>query len=82
MKDCIQDFVDSWHKYDAGNESLSWPDRFDDAGYYRAEWGSGTWGQIHEWCKEKFGPRHYAWAGSTFWFETEQDAIMFILKWS
>jgi hypothetical protein len=29
------------------------------------------------------GHQHYAWTGtSTFWFETERDAIMFALRWS
>jgi hypothetical protein len=38
------------------------------------------WGEIHAWCNEHFGNR-YTWNGNTFWFEKEQDAILFKLKW-
>lgn len=33
------------------------------------------------WCDEQLGEEHYAWTGSNFWFETENDAIMFALRW-
>jgi hypothetical protein len=37
--------------------------------------------ECYDWCGEQFGPEHFAWTGSKFWFETESDAIMFALRW-
>lgn len=34
-----------------------------------------------DWCTEQFGIDHYVWTGLNFWFETEQDAIMFALRY-
>lgn len=73
----------------------TWKDRRDNetdfvrlarAGFYSATLGSGaqgtSWREIHEWCRAQFGNEHYTWTGSTFWFETEQDAVLFNLRWS
>jgi hypothetical protein len=88
-KDCIKDFVNAWKKYDLNDGSSEniihqWGNRFKDAGYYPVEVNRfyTAWYEIHLWCREKFGEQHYAWAGSTFWFEAEEDAIMFTLRWS
>lgn len=84
-KDCILDFCEGWKDYDTGfDPSLpSWSSRFRDAGYYQAELKHfHLWNETHKWCRENFGERHYAWAGNTFWFENEKDAVLFILKWS
>ena len=37
--------------------------------------------ECYDWCGEQFGPEHFAWTGSKFWFETESDAIIFTLRW-
>jgi hypothetical protein len=37
---------------------------------------------MHHWCEQQFGKDHYAWTGSTFWFETEKDATLFGLRWA
>ena len=42
----------------------------------------GEWQQIHAWCREHVGEKHYSWTGSTFWFESEQDAALFALRWA
>jgi len=71
------------------NESVIqpfWNTRFQDAGYYSAEPSResirGYWQEMHRWCEEQFSPDHYAWTGSTFWFETERNALLFSLKWA
>jgi hypothetical protein len=37
---------------------------------------------MHHWCEQQFGKDHYAWTGSTFWFETKKDATLFGLRWA
>jgi hypothetical protein len=93
-KDCIHDFIHAWKQWDQakdqGQEGEStrplWNVRFQDAGYYSAEPSRDSirdyWQEIHRWCEQQFDTEHYAWTGSTFWFETEQAAIMFTLRWS
>jgi hypothetical protein len=85
-KDCIQDFIAAWKQYDTSTmkyQTPYWNGRFKDAGYYPVDVSNSmyNWSSIHAWCEEKFTKNHYAWAGSTFWFESEQDAIMFTLRW-
>jgi hypothetical protein len=92
MKDCIQDFVESWKGYDSnikGNLQLpncpkNWESRLRDAGYYRAMYaGYGQkWPDVHKWCEEHVGKKHYAWTGFTFWFDSEKNAILFALRWA
>jgi len=39
------------------------------------------WPDVHKWCEWQFGRDHYVWIGNIFWFETEQDQILFMLTW-
>ena len=91
IKDCIQDFIDSWKVYDKQqNYNPSqvyppWTKRFVDNGYYSVSLSGNAlennWQEVHKWCEDQFGGRHYAWTGSVFWFETEKDANWFTLRW-
>jgi hypothetical protein len=90
-KDNIQDFVAAWAAYDEGNGGAApyvagqWVSRFREAGYYSVPAGlkgvQQEWQNMHSWCKEQFGSNHYTWTGSTFWFETEEHAVLFALRW-
>jgi hypothetical protein len=85
-RDSIRDFIAAWQQYDLERNfsGISWNIRFREAGYYRSElrnFGSWSYVQVHQWCREKFGDR-YAQAGNIFWFDNEQDCIMFTLRWS
>jgi hypothetical protein len=40
-----------------------------------------NWPNVHKWCEWQFGSEHYVWTGSTFWFETEQAQLLFMLTW-
>ena len=87
MKDCIRDFVESWRPYD-GPRSLTipvWSTRFQDAGYFSVPLTDNNrihqWQDVHRWCEHEFGERHYTWTGSIFWFETEEAAAWFALRW-
>ena len=91
MKDCIRDFIDSWKVYDKENYDPSqvyppWTKRFVDCGYYSVSLSGknfieNNWQDVHRWCEHEFGERHYTWTGSIFWFETEEAAAWFALKW-
>ena len=90
-KDCIHDFIEAWKAWDLTQRPKStqtrlWSLRFRDAGYYRVEPSSGSvthnWQEMHSWCEEHIGARHYAWAGGTFWFESDRAAVLFALRWA
>ena len=84
MKDCIRDFIDSWKKWDDPNSPfLHWDRRFRDAGYHSAILSDTTcWDLARKWCQDAFGEQHFAWTGlKTFWFEQEDHAVLFRLRW-
>jgi hypothetical protein len=88
-KDCIGDFVQAWKDWDIAqhNNCPMWHTRFAEAGYYRAIASETStryrWRDLLVWCHEQLGGDHYFWSGDNiFWFESEQDAMLFILKWS
>jgi len=89
-KDCITEFIQAWKSWDRTQKAkeivANWNIRFAEAGYYRAVPSRASvqhhWHDMHVWCQEQFTPEHYAWAGDTFWFESDQDAMLFILRWS
>lgn len=59
-----------------------WNAVFHSGGYYLVNPNTTPrWEEIHRWCVENLGDNRYAWNGNNFWFETEQDAIMFTLRW-
>lgn len=85
-KDSIRDFVAAWTVYDVAQGSPGlWASRFREAGYYSVPAGlkgvQQEWQSIHNWCEKQFGSNHYTWTGSTFWFETEEHAVLFALRW-
>jgi hypothetical protein len=92
--DCILDFITAWKEWDLtedqgrNGESTRpfWNLRLQDAGYYGIEATREAirdhWQVMHHWCEQQFGKDHYAWTGSTFWFETEKDATLFGLRWA
>jgi hypothetical protein len=60
---------------------LDWNSTLEDQGFHSVKvspWNN----EVYEWCTEQYGIEHFAWTGSKFFFETEQDAIMFTLRWS
>ena len=87
MKDNIKDFVESWKKYDqvsdrTGLPPTDWHHRFKEAGYHSVSLNSLTeWQAIHTWCTRQVGKEHYAWTGQIFWFETQEAANWFTLRW-
>lgn len=90
VKDCIQDFIESWKVYDKQFYNPSqvytpWTKRFVDCGYYSVPLTGNAigydWQDVHQWCEQQFGERHYAWTGNIFWFETEEAAAWFALRW-
>lgn len=68
-----------------------WQRRFKDAGYYEVQApmpidvDEGHTYRVHpsvkNWCDEKFGSDHYSWIYDRFYFETEKDAMLFVLRW-
>jgi hypothetical protein len=46
--------------------------------YVDADW-SKDWRGLYRWCRENIGKERYVWFGKRFFFENEDDKIMFIL---
>jgi hypothetical protein len=81
MNQTIRDFINS-----NKSRSIDWNSSLYQAGYFSIPAGRisvrNHWNEMHQWCKSKFGESHYCWTGSTFWFETKDDAMVFALRWS
>lgn len=76
----IREFVDSHNTWNT--TSNNWREFLKEQGYYSVSAGAGSWADIHEWCDQHIGEQHYTWTGEVFWFETEQAAVMFALRWA
>jgi len=84
-RDCasIREFVLQIDRGGMHSQPGLWHQRFRAAGYHSVEVNlDHPWQDIHEWCVDQFGKDHYTWTGGTFWFETEQAAVLFALRWT
>lgn len=92
MKDSIKNFIAGWKAWDQeDNKSLvylNWNHRFRDAGYIGVAISDSYIfpnKNIEIWCNENIGEDHYAWVGApdqfTYWFENEETALQFSLRW-
>ena len=81
----INDVFSSEHdKNNTMYHHIDWNQQLSKHGYVSVSWGFNEMehlSTIHKWCDDQFGKDHYAWTGSLFWFETEQDAAIFVLRW-
>jgi hypothetical protein len=69
-----------------------WATRFDQAGYYSIELclkSDSNLAEILEWCNTNIGESHFAYVfieqygeKVKFWFETEQNSLLFMLRWA
>lgn len=76
MKD-LKSFIQEARK----GSPVNWTEVLRSGGYYHVIPDISNWSEMHTWCNEQFGSDRYAWNGSNFWFETEKDAMLFLLKW-
>jgi len=61
---------------------IDWNGLLEKQGYASANLsGDHHWPEVHDWCRKQFGADHYTWTGSRFWFETQEAALLFVLKW-
>jgi len=66
-------------------ESIDWNQLLEQQGYVSVELdyqSDITLLQAYHWCCEQFGKEHFTWTGSRHWFESEQNAALFMLRWS
>jgi hypothetical protein len=81
-KEKLRSFVRVYNR-----KKIYYPKDFEDAGYpsYTLPDVEMTQSKnIINWCKEQFGANNYVFFGytGTFYFLTEQDKVMFLLRWS
>jgi hypothetical protein len=79
----IKEFIEAWLVRDGKiSMNVDWAQRYIDAGYHRIIISQfDNWTEVHDWCEEELGREHYSWNGANFWFETEEDAFRFALRW-
>jgi hypothetical protein len=78
----IIEFMEKWRPNVDRYSFTDWDLELEESGFYKVEMGDLTRRKdIHIWCKEQFGPGRYVWTGVYYWFETEQDAVAFTLRW-
>lgn len=88
----IKEFVHEYFEREGGqnlpygqNPGIkSWNDILESGGYIRVIITHEHWTEtriIAQWCREKFGVDHYYWTGGAFWFDSEEHAAMFMLRW-
>ena len=66
-------------------ESVDWNQLLEQQDYVSVELGYRSYitsQEAYDWCCEQFGKEHFTWTGSRHWFESEQDAALFMLRWS
>lgn len=80
----IEEYVDSILDTTDDPWSLNWHDMFVAKGYYQVNVNNDTHPlpNLLQWCDENIGIGHYTWEYTRFWFETEEDAVRFALKFS
>ena len=76
----VSDYVHNPH------EIVDWNEYLEQAGYFCVVIdGRYTRTELRErsdWIKERCGPDHCYWTGHRFWFDREEDAVLFALKWA
>lgn len=78
----IRQFADRVQEKHPPIQWIDWHGAFKDQGYHDVVLSELTqWQEIHRWCEQQFGQDHYVWVANRFWFEREQDAILFALRW-
>ena len=85
MKLSIREFLDSII-LDSTPKTIDWNGLLADQEYYPVEFDTlklnQNYVEIHKWCREAVGDPHYVWTGTKIWFETEQAALLFSMRWS
>ena len=78
----VDDYGNQWHNRQY--YLTDWNRKLEDGGYYQVDILSKNFAERQKavaWCTEQFGKDHYCWTGSSFWFECEQDSVLFTLRW-
>jgi len=70
------------HALGVTGKTILWSEELAAAGYITVKLTrSADWPEVHRWCIDNIGEDHYTWSGTDFWFESEEDAVMFSLRW-
>jgi hypothetical protein len=79
----IREFIDQAPLESSEEQLFDWYQYLKQGGWYSVKIGLRIrWESAQQWCIQQYGQDHYTWTGNAFWFETEQDALLFQLTWS
>lgn len=77
----IREYLDNINR---DSKNINWNQVLEQGGYYPVNFTTRhahEYYEIHNWCREMIGDKHYAWTGSKMWFENEEAALLFSMKW-
>jgi hypothetical protein len=79
----IREFIDQAPLESSEETFFDWYLYLKQVGWHSVKIGlRQRWEPAHQWCIQQYGSDHYTWTGNCFWFETEQDALLFQLTWA
>jgi len=83
----IRDYIINFKKYAdqayLDGHPLELQQQLEQAGFIRVYLNNMyVWKELHDWCKQNIGSDYYTWFGNVFWFNNEQDALLFDLRWN
>jgi hypothetical protein len=82
----VRDFIDRDILEDASGSNTVLRDRsqaYRAAGYVSLDFSHLSWHErfcLREWASIRYGNDFYNWVGTTFWFNSEEDATVFVLS--
>lgn len=76
----VRTFIDNYIAY-PGNVNRYYQLLLDE-GYIPVEVNQFPGSELQKWAMENIGWENYNWTGNVFWFNNEQDATIFRLKWA
>lgn len=90
----IRAFIDQVDRFDIADDVIiDWNRLLEDQGYVKVALPSCRYfppravrnfppQAVRDWCCDQFGEDHFTWTGRWFWFETEEAAMLFLLRWA
>ena len=92
IKEFVRDYFEEYGRQyqrpddliDLNIDRKNWYDILGSGGYIQVKFPNTDWNltrQVAAWCRENFGVDHYYWTGGVFWFDSEEQAVLFALRW-
>ena len=71
--------------YDDEYDNINWNQLLESHGFISVDLNSchyNHWNDVQAWCRAHFNVSQYTCTGYKFWFERQEDATLFALRWA